>query len=137
MQNMFTENNLEKYADVLLWGLETAKKASLKKNEIVLIQYELPALKLAEMLYGRLIDLGIQPVQRMVSTCGMEHHFYRKANSKQLTFIPPGDKELYNNINGRIYLIAPQSLTHLKDIDPARIGKAIVARKPIKDIFCH
>ena len=47
---MLTEKNLEKYADVLLWGLATAKKVSLKKNEIVLIQYELPALRLAEIL---------------------------------------------------------------------------------------
>jgi aminopeptidase len=132
---MLTEKNLEKYADVLLWGLATAKKVSMKKNEIVLIQYELPALRLAEILYARLLDLGLCPVQRMTATCGMEHSFYQKANPKQLTFIAPGDKELYNNINGRIYLIAPQSLTHLKDIDPARIGKAIVARKPIKDIL--
>jgi aminopeptidase len=132
---MLTEKNLEKYADVLLWGLVTAKKVSMKKNEIVLIQYELPALRLAEILYARLLDLGMCPVQRMTATCGMEHSFYQKANPKQLTFTVPGDKELFSNINGRIYLIAPQSLTHLKDIDPARIGKAIVARKPIKDIL--
>jgi aminopeptidase len=132
---MLTEKKLEKYADVLLWGLATAKKVSMKKNEIVLIQYELPALRLAEILYARLLDLGMCPVQRMTATCGMEHSFYQKANPKQLTFTAPGDKELFSNINGRIYLIAPQSLTHLKDIDPARIGKAIVARKPIKDIL--
>jgi aminopeptidase len=132
---MLTEGNLEKYADVLLWALNTAKKVSLKKNEIVLIQYDLAALKLAEMLYGRLLDLGMRPVQRMTATCGMEHSFYRKSNPQQLTFIAPGDEELYKNINGRIYLYAPQSLTHLKNIDPAKIGKAIVARKPLKDIL--
>jgi aminopeptidase len=132
---MLTEGNLEKYADVLLWALNTAKKVSLKKNEIVLIQYDLAALKLAEMLYGRLLDLGMRPVQRMTATSGMEHSFYQKANSRQLTFIAPGDEELYKNINGRIYLYAPQSLTHLKNIDPAKIGKAIVARKPLKDIL--
>ena len=132
---MLTENNLEKYADVLLWGLKTARKVSMKKNEIVLIQYDLPALRLAEILYARLLDLGMRPVQRMAATCGMELSFYQKANPKQLTFIAPGDKELYKNINGRIYLHAPQSLTHLKDIDPAKIGKAIVSRKPLKDIL--
>jgi aminopeptidase len=134
-KNMLTENNLEKYADVLLWALATAKKVSMKKNEIVLIQYERPALQLAEILYGRLLDMGIHPVQRMVSTFGMEKSFYQKADPKQLTFIAPGDKELYKNINGRIFLIAPESLTHLKDIDPAKIGKAMVARKTIKDIL--
>jgi aminopeptidase len=132
---MFTENNLERYADVLLWGLATAKKVSMKKNEIVLIQYDLPALRLAEILYGRLLDMGMRPVQRMTATCGMEHSFYQKANPKQLTFMAPGDEELYKSIGGRIYLHAPQSLTHLKDIDPSKIGKAIVARKPLKDIL--
>jgi len=132
---MLTENNLEKYADVLLWGLKTARKVAMKKNEIVLIQYDLAALKLAEILYARLLDLGMRPVQRMISTSNMELSFYSKANPRQLTFITPGDEELYKNINGRIYLHAPQSLTHLKDIDPARIGKAIVSRKPLKDIL--
>jgi aminopeptidase len=132
---MLSEKNLEKYADVLLWGLATAKKVALKKNEIVLIQYDLPALRLAEILYGRLLAMGIHPVQRMVSTFGMEKSFYQKADPKQLTFLAPGDKELYKNINGRIFLHAPQSLTHLKDIDPAKIGKAIVSRKTLKDIL--
>ena len=132
---MLTENNLERYADVLLWALNTAKKNTLKKDEIVLIQYDLPALRLAEILYGRLLDLGMRPVQRMAATFGMEQSFYQKANPKQLTFIAPGDEELYKNINGRIYLHAPESLTHLKDIDPTKIGKAIVARKSLKDIL--
>lgn len=132
---MLTEKTLERYADVLLWALKPAKKLSMKKNEIVLIQYDLPALRLAEILYGRLLDLGMRPVQRMAATFSMEHSFYQKANPRQLTFITPGDKELYENINGMIYLLAPQSLTHLKDIDPSKIGKAIVSRKPLKDIL--
>lgn len=132
---MLSLKNLENYADVLMWALATAKKAALKKNEIVLIQYDLPALGLAEILYGRLLDMGIHPVQRMVSTCRMEKSFYRKADPKQLLFLAPGDRELYKNINGRIFLHAPESLTHLKDIDPAKIGKAIVSRKALKDIL--
>lgn len=133
--NMLSLKNLENYADVLLWALATAKKAALKKNEIVLIQYDLPALGLAEILYGRLLDMGIHPVQRMGATCRMEKSFYRKADSKQLLFLAPGDKDLYKKINGRIFLHAPESLTHLKDIDPAKIGKAIVSRKALKDIL--
>ena len=133
--NMLTQKNLEKYADVLLWGLQTAKKSALKKNEVVLVQYDLPALRLAEILYGRLLDRGIHAVQRMVATPGMEYMFYQKTNQKQLTFIVPGEKELYRSISGRIFLHAPESLTHLKDVDPAKIGKAVVARKPIKDIM--
>jgi aminopeptidase len=132
---MLTEKYLAKYADVLLWGLATAKKVSMKKKDIVLIQYDLPALRLAEILYARLLDMGMHPVQRMAATCGMELSFYQKSNPQQLTFMAPGDKELYKNINGRIFLHAPQSLTHLKDVDPAKIGKAVVSRKPLKDIL--
>lgn len=132
---MLSENNLENYADVLLWSLATAKKTNLKKNDIVLIQYDLPALRLAEILYGRLMDMGVHPAQRMNATDDMELNFYQKANTRQLTFLTPGEKELYSNIHGRIFLHAPKSLTHLKNIDSAKIGQAMVSRKPLKDIL--
>ncbi len=132
---MFTENQLDKYADVLLWGLATAKKKAIRKKDIVLIQYDQPALPLAEILFARLLDMGVYSVTRMVATPGMERSFYTKADGRQLTFIAPGDKELFGSLAGRIFLHAPESLTHLQDIDPAKIGKSIVARKPIKDIL--
>jgi len=132
---MLSEKNLEHYADVLLWALATAKKSALKKNDIVLIQYDRPALALAEILYDRLMDRGVHPVQRMAATFRMEKSFYQKADTKQLAFLAPGDKELYRHIHGRIFLHAPESLTHLRDVDPARIGKAMVARKPLKVIL--
>lgn len=132
---MLSEKIMEKYADVLIWALCTAKKSSLKKNEIVLIQYDLPALGLAEILYGRLLDIGVHPIARLMITDRMELSFFSKSNSRQLTFIAPGDRELYKNINGRIFLRAPVALTHLKEIDPAKIGRAAVSRKPLKDIL--
>jgi len=132
---MLSDKALDRYADVLLWGLATAKKRAFKKNEIILLQYELPALNLAEILYGKILDLGMHPIQRLGLTFGMEYNFFRKGNEKQLTFWPPGEKELYKNIHGRIFLRAPTSLTHLKDIDPMKIGKVLVSRKPLRDIL--
>lgn len=132
---MLSEKNLEHYADVLLWALATAKKSALKKNDIVLIQYDRPALRLAEILYDRLMDKGVHPVQRMAASFRMEKSFYHKAGPQQLTFLAPGDKELYRHIHGRIFLHAPESLTHLRDVNPAKIGKAMVARKPLKNIL--
>lgn len=132
---MLTTTELEKYADVLLWGLSTARKTKFKKGDIILIQYEHPALPLAEILFRKIVEMGMHPVQRMGLTFGMEHGFFDKADDKQLVFIPPGEKELYGNVNGRIFLRAPESLTHLKDIDPERIGKVLVSRKPLKDIL--
>ncbi len=132
---MLTSEVLEKYAEVLVWGLTTARKEKFKKGDIVLIQFDLPALPLAEMLYAKLIDRGMNALQRMSLTSFMEHVFYSRSNSKQLVFIPPGEKELYGHLNGRIYLHAPESLTHLADVDPAVIAKAQLSRKPLRDIF--
>lgn len=132
---MLTEDHLKKYADVLIWGLKTARKGRFKKHDIILLQYERPALGLAEALYEKLLDMGMHPIQRMGMTFRMEHDFYKKSDKKQLVFIAPGEKELYENINGRIFLRAPESLTHLKDIDPTRIGKVLVSRKFLRDIL--
>jgi aminopeptidase len=65
----------------------------------------------------------------------MEKIFYKKANQNQLVFQAPGTKELFESLNGAIYLHAPESLTHLKDIDPKRIAKVLIARKPFRDIL--
>ena len=132
---MFDNELLEKYADVLLWGLSTARKGAFKKNDVVLIQYDPAALKLAEILYRKVLERGMYPLQRMGLTNTMEHTFYEMASEQQLKFLPPGDKELYQAINGRIFLRAPESLTYLKDIDPARIGRVLVSRKPFREIM--
>jgi aminopeptidase len=132
---VLTEEELKKYADVLLWGLKTARKERFRKNDAILLQYDPPALRLAEILYARLLDMGMNPIQRMGLTFTMEQSFYIKGNSRQLVFIAPGEKELCENLAGRIFLRAPESLTHLKDVDPMRIGKVLVSRKPLRDIF--
>jgi aminopeptidase len=132
---MLTEKQLDKYADVLLWGLKTARTGSFKKNDIVLIRYSTPAVRLAEILYEKLLNMGRNPVLRTVVTPEMEKSFYGISNNKQLVFQAPGDKELFENINGNIFLHAPESITHLKGIDPTKIGKAAIARKYLKDII--
>jgi aminopeptidase len=132
---MLTDEQLGKYAEVLLWGLKTARKEKFKKNDVILVQYDPAAVKLAEILYERIIDSGMHPVQRMGLTVAMEHRFYEKANDRQLVFRAPGDKELFEHLNGRIFLRAPDSLTHLKDIDSKKIGKFLISRKPLREIM--
>jgi aminopeptidase len=132
---MLTGTHLDKYADILLWGLTTARKGRFRKNDVILVQYDPAAVKLAEILYGKILDQGMHPLQRMIATCGMESTFYGKANDRQLIFQAPGEKELCENVNGRIFLRAPDSLTHLKDVDPVKIGKTLVARKPLHNIL--
>ena len=132
---MLTDKQLQRYADVLLWALKTARSRKIQKNEIVAIHYHRPAVALAEILYARLLEMGVHPVQQMLSTPVMEKDFYSIANRQQLTFIPPGEKRLHERLNGRILLYAPESITHLGDIDPQRIGVAAVARKFLRDIL--
>ena len=132
---MLNESLLEKYADVLLWGLRTARRERFRKRNVILIQYDHAALKLSEILYDKIITGGMNPIQRMGLTVGMERSFYGKSGGRQLVFQPPGEKELCGNLHGRIYLHAPDSLTHLKEIDPARICKVLVAHKPLRDIL--
>jgi len=132
---MFTMTQLERYADVLLWGLKTARSVKLKRGEIFLIRYNIPAVKLAENLQARLLEMGMHPVLRSDATPTMERHFFDIANSQQLVFQPPGDKALYQNLNGSIFLHAPQDITHLSHVDPVKIGKVAIARKYIRDIL--
>jgi aminopeptidase len=133
--HMLTDEQLDKYAEVLLWGLKKARKGTFRKNDLILIQYEPAAVKLAEILYERILDAGMNPVQRMGLTFGMEHSYYAKSNDRQLVFRVPGDKEFIEHVNGRIFLRAPDSLTHLKDIDPVKIGKFLISRKPLREIM--
>ncbi len=132
---MLTKKQLDKYANVLLWGLKTARTGTFKKGDIVLVQFQIPALELAEAVYGKLLDMGVHPVIRSGLTPAMEHDFYQRANNKQLVFIGSWQEDLYSKIHGRIFLHAPASLTHLADIDSKRIGKNAVAMKPLRDIM--
>ncbi len=132
---MLSEKLLERYADVLIWGLNTARKKKYRKGEIVRVNFDFPAIRLAEILQEKLIERGINPILRSGLTPAMEKNFYGLSDKKQLTFLAPGDRELCERINGSIYLYAPASLTHLRDVDPKRIATATVARKVLKDIL--
>ncbi len=131
---MFDETVLNKYADVLIWGLETARKTTggeFKKGDIIIVRYELDSLKLAEILHRKLLEKGFHVVMKMDDTPKMEFDFFDVANEEQLKFLAPWNKTLYKHLNGSIWLGAPASLTHLSSIDPkkfavtARVGKLL------------
>ena len=132
---MLTKDQLDKYADVLIWALETARTEKFNDNDIVLIRYHKPAIQLAEILYSKLLKKKLYPVQRIAQTPDMEKNFYLLSEDTQLTFQLPGEKELFKNLNGSIYLHAPESLTHLKNIEPEKTGIAAKSRKYLKDIL--
>jgi aminopeptidase len=133
--DMLTETQLERYADVLLWALKTARSGRMKKRELVLVQYHRPALRLAEILYAKLLQSGRHPVQRMLPTPVMEKDFYKYSDLPHLSYIPPGESELYRNLNGSIFLYAPESLTHLQKMDARKIAKVALTRKALRKII--
>ncbi|WP_031388141.1 aminopeptidase [Desulfonatronum thiodismutans] len=132
---MLTEKHLDAYAQVMIWALDTARGRKLRKGNIVLLQSDPAASALAEKIYALLLGRSLQPVVRWNPTVRMEHDFYALGEDKQLTFHPPGTKELLGAVHGAIHLRAPESLTHLRDIRPERISLATLARRPLRDIL--
>lgn len=132
---MLTEKQLVRYADVLIWGLKTARTRKTTKEDIVLIRYDFPGVRLAEILYAKLLKMGIYPLVRLNPTASMEHDFFQLATNKQLVYLPPGEETLVTRLNGSISIHAPESLTHLSRIDPQKIGKAAIAKKKLRGIL--
>lgn len=132
---MLTGKQMDKYSDVLIWALKTARSKAYRKNDVVMLRYDLHAVEMAGNLQTKLLDMGMNPVLRMGLTSKMERNFFEKANHRQLVFQAPGEKELCENLHGNVYLYAPESLTHLSHVDPKKIGKATVAKKPLRDIL--
>ena len=132
---MFTDKALDNYAEVLLWGIRKARTGNYRKNDIILVRCDSAAIRFAEILQKKILQRGMNPVLRLSATSTMELNFYAIANPEQLVFQAPGDKELCEQVHGSIYLHAPDSLTHLSAVDPRKIGRAAVARKPLRDIL--
>jgi aminopeptidase len=132
---VLTRTQLDKYADVLLWGLTTSRVEPYEPGDVVLVQFDLAALGLAEAVYAKLLARGLNPVPRLTLTPSMETAFYGSADEAQLVFQTPGQAVLHENVHGAMHLLAPDSLTHLSGIDPKRIATAALARKPLRDIL--
>lgn len=132
---MLSEKHLENYADVLWWGLTTARRRRFRKGDLVQIRFHSGALRLAEILYRKLIEGGLQPIARMAPSADMERSFFLLSGRPQLTFIPPGEEILSRRLNGSIYLHAPESLTHLREAAPERIAAAAVASHRLRALL--
>jgi aminopeptidase len=132
---MLTDRQLENYADVLWWGLATARRNRFRRGDVVQIRFHSGALRLVEILYRRLLQRGLHPVPRLLPTPDMEVNFYSLAGAHQLDFVPPGEEQLMRRVNGSIVLNAPESLTHLRGADPRKIGRAALAARPLKRLL--
>jgi aminopeptidase len=132
---VLTEKQLKRYADVLLWGLQTAKSRRIARNDIVLVRFDLAAVRLAEILFAKLLEAGAHPIMRLNPTATMERDFYSLANSKQLVYIPPGEENLFKRLHGSISIFGPESMTHLAKMDPQKIAKSVLSKKKLRDVL--
>lgn len=132
----FTKQKTEKYADVLIWAMENARRGGkFKPYDTILLRYDAAALPLTEVVYKKLLEKKYNPVARMDSPNALTKAFYLNADDRQLKNVPAGEAEFQNSLNGLIALRAPSDLTALKQADPARLAVAAVARKPFKEIL--
>jgi aminopeptidase len=132
---VLTEKQLKRYADVLLWGLQTAKSRKIARNDTMLVRFDLAAVRLAEILFARLLEAGAHPLMRLNPTAAMERDFYSLANTKQLIYTPPGEENLFARLNGSISIFAPESMTHLAKMDPQKIAMSVLSKKKLRDVL--
>ena len=133
---IFSKLQLERYADVMVWAMENARRGGkFKKYDTVLVRAEIGALPLAQVVYEKLLQKRYHPIVRFMATDGLQRAFYTLADDKQLAYMAAGEAAFQESLNGMIALRAPEDLMALKTVNPARIGKAAVARKSLRDIL--
>lgn len=130
---MFTSKQLENYADALIWGVSKNKKGGpFEEGSIFLVRTDLAGLPLAEATFKKLLEMGHHPLVDILSTENQEVMFYDIANDRQLDFLYPWWKEKYQHVRGNIYINAPMSLTHLKDVPPEKPQRRARALKEFR-----
>lgn len=132
---MFTEKQLQRYAEVMFWGLRTARRKRFRRNDSVLIRFDADALPLAERLHAVLTAAGLNPIIRLNLTAGMQRSFFSLAKPQQLDFIAAGESRLCREIQGSISLAAPSSLTHLADVDARKLARSVKAQGSLRRIL--
>jgi len=136
MPHCFSKRALDNYADVLIWSLAQGRKGKSGKYkaapyENIVVRYHAAATPLAEALHRKLLERRWNVILRQLPRPAFERDFYALADDRQLSSVAPGEAEMYESLGGYIYINAPESLTHLKDIPASRMGRAAAAMKDI------
>lgn len=134
---LFTSEQLDNYADVLIWGMRTLRQemgGKFRKYDIIKLVFDMDAMPLAERIYARLVEQRFHVHVVIVESCLMERDLYALADTRQLKYISAGKKAFERSVSGYIQVWAPVSSTHLEGVDPKRIAIEARAYRPIKDI---
>ncbi|KPA14235.1 peptidase M29 aminopeptidase II [Candidatus Magnetomorum sp. HK-1] len=134
-KDLFTVKELERYAEILMWGVETARQKTFKPDDTILIQAHMAAMPLARIIHKMILQRGMHPIFKLNMPSDMEEDFYSFANDSQLSFVAPGKKEIMQQINGSITVRAPEALTHLEKIEPERLNTRMLSHNFLKQIM--
>ena len=100
---MFTNTQLQKYADVLIWALKAARRnGTFKKYDSVLLRTDMAAAPLAKAVYAKLLAQRYNVLLRWNAPEDFTTAFYELADTKQLAYLPQGETEIQGNLNGLI-----------------------------------
>ena len=132
---MLTKTQLEKYADVLIWGIETSRTQHYRPHDNILLRYDHQALPLAEIIFRKLTMKKRHVIPRALNTPVMDKDFYIHSDRKLRSHVGNWEMLFFEELHGNIFLSAPSSLTHLKDVDPKRMNEVALARKPLRKIM--
>jgi len=119
---MYTPSELilTNYAKVLV-DFALGSGEGIKKDEVILLQFDLPALPLAKHVYRCILDKGGHPIVRMNDE-DFSRILYESASNEQLEFFPKKYmKSMVDTIDHRMYLIGTRDPFLLKDISPKKL----------------
>ncbi len=130
---MFTPSQkmLSNYAHVLT-DFALGSGEGIKKNEVIFVQFDSPALPLAQEVYRAILEKGAHPIIKM-NEDSFSKIFYDVASDAQLEFFPKKyQKSLIETMDHRMYLMADRDPLYLKGVDPVKMMKANKSRKTLK-----
>ena len=82
---VLSEKQLEKYAEALIWGLTTSRPG-FRKYDTIQLRFDVAALDLVEILYGRLIRMKFNVLLKMLPTPSLELDLYAGTDKAQRGF---------------------------------------------------
>jgi len=96
---------------------------NLQSDETFLIETTDLSQELCLSVYKEALKAGAHPYIS-VELSGMKEIFYQYATDSQLTFVDPVYKFIYENIDARLYILAPANTRCLSNVNPKRVQTA-------------
>lgn len=123
---------LENYAKILVtFALNSGK--GIKKNDVVYLRADIPALPLAKAVYKQIILAGGHPITSLNDEEFMPLYL-KNASQPQLKFFPKKYyKGLADTVDHWVSISADEDPFFLKGIDPKKIITSSKSKKPFRD----